>query len=59
LACPGGCVGGPWVISQEPIEIRAQKVKDYKEHSHHKINNPNVWKFKNAWNLDMCSRTVD
>jgi iron only hydrogenase large subunit-like protein len=32
LMCNGWCVGGPGIISKEPIEARTQKVKDYKEY---------------------------
>lgn len=31
LACQWWCIGGPWAISKAPIEVRKQKVLDYKE----------------------------
>jgi iron only hydrogenase large subunit-like protein len=35
LFCKGGCIGGPGIESQEPIESRRKKVLDYLEHAKH------------------------
>jgi len=32
LACEWWCIGGPWMMSKEPIEVRKQKVLDYKDY---------------------------
>lgn len=32
LACEWWCIGGPWMMSKEPIEARKQKVLDYKDY---------------------------
>jgi len=31
LSCAGGCIGGPAVISQESVEIKAQKICEYRD----------------------------
>ncbi|MCX6823923.1 MAG: hypothetical protein NT085_02255, partial [candidate division SR1 bacterium] len=32
LACEGGCIGGPGMMSKEPLEVRKQKVLEYKQY---------------------------
>lgn len=32
LSCEWWCIGWPWMISKEPLEVRKQKVLDYKQH---------------------------
>ena len=32
LACEWWCIGGPWMMSKEPTEVRKQKVLDYKDY---------------------------
>ena len=29
LSCPGGCIGGPGMISKEPTQTKIQKVRNY------------------------------
>ena len=31
LSCPGGCIGGPGVISKETTEEKTKKIRDYQE----------------------------
>jgi hypothetical protein len=53
LACEWWCIGGPWMISKEPIEDRKQKVLQYKNY----CKKDKIWsklgKFKDAEGLDM------
>lgn len=30
--CNGGCIGGPGIVSKDSIEVRKQRVLDYKEY---------------------------
>jgi len=32
LACEGGCIGGPGMMSKESLEVKKQKVLDYKKY---------------------------
>lgn len=57
LACKWGCVGWPGIISQEAIEVREKKVRDYKDY----CKKDKIWsklgKFKYSKGLDITRET--
>ncbi|MDD3262638.1 MAG: [Fe-Fe] hydrogenase large subunit C-terminal domain-containing protein [Candidatus Absconditabacteria bacterium] len=53
LSCPGGCVGGPGIISKEDKETKAQKIRDYQQKMKEKEqNSPKKGKIEYANGLD-------
>jgi iron only hydrogenase large subunit-like protein len=58
LACEWWCIGGPGMMSKEPIEARKQKVLDYKQY----CKKDKIWsklgKFEYGEGLDI-TRTTD
>ena len=58
LSCPGGCIGWPWIISQEPIAQRVKKVKKYRSY----CEKDKMWrkegKFEYATGLDFENKIV-
>ena len=53
LACSGGCIGGPWIISKESTAIKTQKIIAYKDHMKHNQNNPHLGQFAYAEGLEI------
>lgn len=53
LACEWWCIGGPWMMSKEPLEVKKQKVLDYKQY----CKKDKIWsklgKFEYAEDLDI------
>lgn len=58
LACPGWCIGGPWVISQAPIKERAEKVKKYKVYCRKDKIGKKEGKFEYATWLDFKNKII-
>ncbi|MFA6255690.1 MAG: [Fe-Fe] hydrogenase large subunit C-terminal domain-containing protein [Candidatus Absconditabacterales bacterium] len=58
LACEGGCIGGPGMMSKEPIEARKQKVLDYKQYCKKDKIGSKLGKFEYGEGLDI-TRTTD
>jgi len=53
LACEWWCIGGPWMISKEPIAARKQKVLDYKDYCKKDKIWPKLGKFEYSEGLDI------
>ncbi len=53
LACEWWCIGGPWMMSKEPLEVKKQKVLEYK----HYCKKDKIWsklgKFEYGEGLDI------
>ncbi len=58
LSCPGGCIGGPWIISTAPTNERAKKVKQYKEYCKKDRIGKKEWKFEYATWLDFKNKII-
>lgn len=55
LYCFGGCIGGPGVISKEPIKIRHKKVMDYLEIAKHESMGKNIGLIKYVKGISFCT----
>lgn len=58
LACPGWCIGWPWIISKAPIEERAEKIRAYKEYCKKDKIGEKWGKFEYAEGLDFQNNLV-
>ncbi|MFA7298394.1 MAG: [Fe-Fe] hydrogenase large subunit C-terminal domain-containing protein [Candidatus Absconditabacterales bacterium] len=56
LACEGGCIGGPGMISKEPLEVRKQKVLDYKHYCKKDKIGSKLGKFEYADGLNLTRK---
>lgn len=58
LSCPGGCIGGPGVITKAPTHERAEKVKHYKDYCKWDKIGKKEGKFEYAEGLDFVNKIV-
>jgi iron only hydrogenase large subunit-like protein len=58
LACAGGCIGGPGMMSKAPIPERAQKVKDYKDYCKKDKMGRKEGKFEYSHGLDFSNKII-
>ena len=56
LFCEGGCLGGPGVVCKDALEIKKQRLFDYKEKSRYYQPNENYGKFVHAFGLDISRK---
>jgi iron only hydrogenase large subunit-like protein len=57
LMCKGGCIGGPGMMSQAPLEEKVKKVYDYKQYCRKDKIGSKLGKFEHAEGLDMTRTT--
>jgi len=53
LFCEGGCLGGPGVISKDPIDEKIKKILEYKDRSRYYQPDDKYGKFVHAFALDL------
>lgn len=53
LFCDGGCLGGPGMISTEDLQIKKERLFEYKDKSRYYEPNENYGKFVHAFGLDI------
>jgi iron only hydrogenase large subunit-like protein len=57
LFCNGGCIGGPGIISTEPVEKKKKKIVGYlKQSKREKIGRENIGKIHNVDNIDFSRK---
>jgi iron only hydrogenase large subunit-like protein len=53
LFCEGGCLGGPGIISKDPIDKKIKKILEYKDRSRYYQPDDKYGKFVHAFGLDL------
>jgi two-component system, NtrC family, sensor kinase len=53
LFCEGGCLGGPGIVCKDNLDIKKQRLFDYKDKSRYYEPNENYGKFVHAFGLDI------